>query len=169
MATTQAQLTHQPCEAVHVSVRGRACQRAGIGDDSLAAVGLPAGYAARYSYQLSGGEKQRSDRASLRGGARFVVCDEPVSSLDVSVRASILNLLGDLSSASSAWRTCSLPMIWRSCGRSPIASRSCTADGCASRGRSTRSSRPRTTPTPGRFFRRYRSRIPRNGNASGWA
>ena len=68
--------------------------------DMLASVGLPpAKYAERYPHELSGGERQRVGIASaLVMEPRMVVADEPLSMLDVSIRAGILDLLKDLAS-----------------------------------------------------------------------
>jgi peptide/nickel transport system ATP-binding protein len=85
-------------EPLRVWNRGSATERARIVDETLEAVGLdPAAARPRRPHQFSGGQCQRISIArALVLEPRLVICDEPVSALDVSVQAQILNLLEDM-------------------------------------------------------------------------
>lgn len=80
---------------IHKIARGKEKERRIM--ELLEVVGLPPAYMRRYPHEFSGGQRQRIGIArALAVNPKFIVCDEPVSALDVSIQSQIINLLKDL-------------------------------------------------------------------------
>jgi peptide/nickel transport system ATP-binding protein/oligopeptide transport system ATP-binding protein len=84
-------------EGLRIHNIGNARQRNEIVMEMLRKVGLEDYHARRYPHEFSGGQRQRIGIArALALRPRFIVCDEPVSALDVSIQSQVLNILKDL-------------------------------------------------------------------------
>lgn len=89
------EIISEPMKVVH-NVRGKAQMKAKV-HELMDMCGLPERYYNTYPHELDGGRRQRVGLArALALDPQFIVCDEPVSALDVSIQAQIINLLMDL-------------------------------------------------------------------------
>jgi peptide/nickel transport system ATP-binding protein/oligopeptide transport system ATP-binding protein len=84
-------------EGLHIHQIGTRKERVDIMLETLKKVGLEDYHARRYPHEFSGGQRQRIGIArALALRPSFIVCDEPVSALDVSIQSQVLNILKDL-------------------------------------------------------------------------
>ena len=84
-------------EAIDIHERISSGERRDRIHELIAQVGLNPEHAGRFPHEFSGGQRQRIGIArSLAARPDFIVCDEPISALDVSIQAQIVNLLQDL-------------------------------------------------------------------------
>jgi oligopeptide/dipeptide ABC transporter ATP-binding protein len=84
-------------EGLHIHHIGTPKERVGIMLETLKKVGLEQYHSRRFPHEFSGGQRQRIGIArALALRPKFIVCDEPVSALDVSIQSQVLNILKDL-------------------------------------------------------------------------